>query len=118
MMVPICRVEEGRFIPRYSLYIITYYSSDPQLSYAHRWKNWKQEHHFPPFVRTPIFSDSDQETWWDLVSWVKKGRLMWMDPDDPNLPLRTGPVESFPYVNIIGSRTSVTYRDGKSPTDW
>lgn len=112
--LPICRVEQGRFVPRYSLYAMTYFSTDPRLLRGRRWQAVVQpESHHPPFVRTPNFRDRDGDTWWDLPRWVRAGKLLWLDAGDPALPLRVGPVEAFPYVNITGRREQRSYRDGK-----
>lgn len=109
--LPICRVEDDQFVPRYSLYTITYYSEDPALLIKRRWQVMPgSEVMFSRGLRT---KDS-----WSLIKWVQAGKLQWLDPESPDLPLRTGPVEAFPYVNIQGHKEDTNiYRNGKWQ-DW
>jgi len=109
--LPICRVEGGRFVPRYSLYMITYYSEDPALLIKRRWQISSSE---VMFVSRGLVKKES----WDLPRWVRAGKLQWLDPESLGLPLRTGPVEAFPYVNIQGHKENTNiYRNGKWQ-DW
>ena len=128
--LPICRPEGRRFVPRYSLYAITYYSEDPAEMLKRRWEptaGWNQplasrKHYDPddawdlatrPTLMTPR-NFPDQEEIFDLLRWVRAGKLQWLDPHDPDLSLRTGPVEAFPYANIRGCKKQrVFYQDGQ-----
>jgi len=128
--LPICRIENGQFIPRYYLYTLTYYvpenyvswektiPSNPQ-KYRHRIiserrlsemrannLHWEEFLYFPPQARK--YPD-----WWDLPLWVTKGKLLWLDPHSPSLELKSGPVEDFPYANVQGFRRMIEIRDGK-----
>lgn len=104
--LPICRIEEGQFVPRYSLYVITYYSEEPSALIKRRWQISSSEAMFGPDIVT-------KESW-DLARWVRTGKLQWLDPRIPDLPLRAGPVEAFPYLGIEGHREDVNiYRDGE-----
>ncbi|MCL4301448.1 MAG: hypothetical protein KJ077_37455 [Anaerolineae bacterium] len=96
--LPICRPEGQQFVPRYSLYIITYYSNNPDEMLNRRWqaaRAWS--------TLLPPENFSDQAEIFDLARWVRARKLQWLDPLDPDLPLRTRPVELFPYLNIKGS---------------
>lgn len=105
--LPICRVEGGRFIPRYSVYMITYYSEEPSTLMERHWKISSSE---CILIGVGLLRRSS----WKLTKWVRSGKLQWLDPNAPDLPLRTGPVEAFPYVNIQGQRDdSNVYRDGQ-----
>lgn len=98
--LPICRVEGGAFVPRYSLYIITYLSADPPEIIQRRWQiapGWN-------FLIGPGYFHHIEKEAWDLTRWVAAGKLQWLDPDEPDLPLRTGPAEDFPYARIEGRR--------------
>ena len=46
----------------------------------------------------------EEKLWFDLAFWVKKNRLLWLEPDTKELLLKKGPVEEFPYANIQGRR--------------
>ena len=47
--------------------------------------------------------------------WVKKGKLHWLDLDDPALPLKSGPVSDFPYAGIQGFGRKYIYRKRPKP---
>jgi hypothetical protein len=51
--------------------------------------------------------------WWDLPLWVKRKKLYWLDPNSPDLPLKSEPVEDFPYADIQGYRRPMKIRNGK-----
>jgi hypothetical protein len=105
--LPICRVEDDQFVPRYSVYMITYYSKEPSTLMERRWKISSSE---CILIGVGLLKRSS----WKLTRWVQSGKLQWLDPDVPGLPLRTGPVEAFPYVNIRGRKDdSNIYLDGK-----
>jgi hypothetical protein len=104
--LPICRVEDGQFVPRYSVYMITYYSKEPSTLIERRWKISSSE--------CILIGGLRRRSSWKLTRWVQSGKLQWLDPEVPDLPLRTGPVEAFPYVNIQGRKDlSNSYRHGK-----
>jgi len=125
----ICQVEEGHFVPRYSLYVITYYSADPASLNARRLAGAFEDHYMatptsryaklplwrnlPAGMEPPMYQSGYIDTWFDLPAWVKGGKLLWLDTADPELPLRAGPVEAFPYANITGRKGEHSYRDGK-----
>jgi hypothetical protein len=46
----------------------------------------------------------------DLRYWVTQGKLAWLDPIDPALPLRPGPPEAFPYADIVGHSIAEFHR--------
>jgi hypothetical protein len=96
--LPICRPEGQQFAPRYSLYIITYYSENPDEMLNRRWQAARA---WSTLLLPTYFPD--QAEIFDLARWVRVGKLQWLDLLDPSLPLRTGPVALFPYVNIKGS---------------
>lgn len=109
--LPICRVEEERFVPRYSLYTITYYSEAPSVLIKRRWQ-------LPPSEAMFIGRGLVKKDSWDLPKWVQVGKLYWLDPGLADLPLRIGPPEAFPYTNIQGHREDHNiYRHGEWE-DW
>jgi hypothetical protein len=106
--LPICRIENRQFVPRYSLYTITYFALNPEPVNAYYYKLRDFQATFP----TPLRRDADRDLWWDLAYWVERNKLWWLDASDQALPLRHFP-ESFPYGNIQGIRYGMTYRDGE-----
>lgn len=125
--LPICRIEDGQFVPRYYLYTITYYVLEDYVS-------WQTFSFLPDRqIRGGIlfeqrkagprgewqnilytnFEANNHPEWWNLPLWVKRKKLLWLDPDSPDLALRSGPVEKFPYANVRGYRKSIEIRDGE-----
>ncbi|MCC6603507.1 MAG: hypothetical protein IT327_09875 [Anaerolineae bacterium] len=99
--LPICRIESDEFVPRYTLFIISYFSEQPQKAYdsviAFNAK------YVEPGVAWPFIAPPEgYEHWWNLDYWVQKEQLFWVDANDPELGIRTGDTTSFPYGNIEG----------------
>jgi hypothetical protein len=44
---------------------------------------------------------------------VEKGKLLWLDLTQDDLPLKAGPVQDFPYGNVEGMRRPHTYRGSR-----
>ena len=127
--LPICRLEDGQFTPRYYLYTLTYFVPEDYVS-------WITIPGIPEKIRRGIIADRrareiksndfhreeflyypsqarEHPEWWDLLSWIRKGKLLWLDPHSLNLELRKEPVEDFPYTNIQGYRRAIEIRNGK-----
>lgn len=100
--LPICRIEGDEFVPRYSVFLISYYAP-PQYHkrLLDRLRRHNGDRHGMGLITWP-FENDNADTWYDLRSWVDKERLSWLEPDNPELPLITGPSEKFPYGGISG----------------
>lgn len=108
--LPICDLEHNQFVPRYSLYLITYYAEDPQTVKAYRWQGARrQEDEYYILLEFPAYMRRYPETA-DLQQWVVRGKLQWLDPFAPALPLTAGPTEAFPYTGITGYGQRYVYR--------
>jgi hypothetical protein len=104
--LPICRIEDSRFVPRYTLFMITYFSENPGKTYESM-KDYNRRYTDEPYTPFPFEEPSyDEQHWWDLPLWVSKGLLFWLDGTDPALPLKTGKVDAFPYGDVEGRRFS------------
>ncbi len=128
--LPICRIENGQFVPRYYLYTLTYYVPENYVSWKKTIPSYPQKFrhgiisdrriaeikannlHWEQFLYFP-FQARQHPEWWDLPLWVRRGKLLWLDPHSPNLELKSGPVEDFPYANIQGFRRMIEIKDGK-----
>jgi hypothetical protein len=107
--LPICRLETSGFVPRYSLYMITYFAEDVRGLKAYRWRDSKAElGQYPPLLDYPELMRHLPNTA-DLQDWVAKSRLQWLDPCSPDLALRAEPVADFPYMGITGYGERFTY---------
>lgn len=102
--LPICRIEGNQFVPRYSLYMLTYYAPESNIEpLLDRLRHYEPDECKVELLARPP-GGPEGETWWDLPRWVKAKKLLWLDPDDTDLPLRAGPIEAFPYSNIDGRK--------------
>ncbi len=107
--LPICRLEADGFVPRYSLYMITYFAEDVRSLKAYRWRDTKAElGDYPPLLDYPELMRYLPGSA-DLQDWVAKGRLQWLDPHAPDLTLRAQPADQFPYTDITGYGERFTY---------
>jgi len=91
--LPIGRYDDAQLQPRYSVYFISYFTKSAK-SYNQAIKDWGVHY------GTIEYDNID----YDLASWAKKGRLLWLKADDPELPLMNCETADFPYGNIQGSR--------------
>ena len=108
--LPICAIEGNAFVPRYALYMITYYAEDSKRVKEYRCQKLKPGPddymlllEFPDFMRRHPESA-------DLQQWVKRGKLQWLDPNSADLSLRAEPLAAFPYASITGFGQKYTYR--------
>jgi hypothetical protein len=49
---------------------------------------------------------------YELRKWVEQGKLLWLDPTGDEQLIR-GPVEAFPYNDVLGRRNPYTIKGGK-----
>lgn len=115
--LPLCYLAGQTFEPRYSLSIITYYATEPALLRERRQAAERAWGGDDPEYRCVMLEPSSplhpQSEVWDLRLWVRRKRLLWLDPASPNLPLRDGPAEDFPYADVQGYRQAFTVQQGK-----
>ncbi len=124
--LPICSLEDGRFVPRYALYTLTYYVPERLVSWEvlpntqgkfrrgpiaeNRKKEYQYE--WEDFLYYP-FQARQHPDWWDLPLWIKKKNLFWLDPASRKLTLTNEPSGNFPYSNVQGYRRAIEIRNGK-----
>ena len=103
--LPICKIEDDRFVPRYTLYTLTYYTHEEHIEeLKDRLRHWEPKMERVELLTFPISDYGEAEEWWNLNQWVQQGKLFWLEPDNPELPLIKGPVGKFPYGNITGRK--------------
>ena len=91
--LPIGRFDEIVPRPHYSVYFLTYFT-ESAAAYDAATANWGVH-----YGRV-----EDQDVSYELVDRVRDGGLLWLDQDDPQLPLASPLVEAFPYGVIAGDR--------------
>jgi hypothetical protein len=89
----------------YTTYFMTYFAQEP-----HAFANQQAQITHVEVDRTVLVRGPFD---YDLVKWVRRGRLFWLEATDPNLPLRNGPIETFPYANVQGRREQIDIFEGK-----
>ena len=101
---PIHRIESDRFVPRYTLYVLTYFTENEQKKdlyrkalVAHNVKYHKGE--TPPRPTRP-----EHENWYDLKPFVESKRLGWMQKADRDSRLLFHGDADFPHYGIEGRR--------------
>ncbi len=106
--LPICRIEQNAFVPRYALYFITYYASDGPTILDHRLaeerRHGLQDHEYSPIVLYPTGPVA-----YNLRSWADRRKLFWLDPKTPSLRLQAKPYAVFPYAEITGFKSEFEY---------
>ena len=106
------RLATAHFVPRYTGFAVTYYTSN-QEDATTLVGNYIDTYLTEDNLRDPDYTMADLRTMesmegmnlrysegYDLADWVRKGKLQWLDLDEPDLPLKAGPIEDFPYTNI------------------
>ncbi len=95
------------FVPRYTAYAVTYYAevADQQILIDRRMKPQEElaredDRYWPVWLASMGEMSPPDLRAYDLPYWVKHGKLQWLDFESPDLPLKSEPVEDFPYVNI------------------
>lgn len=103
--LPVCRIEGERFVPRYTMFMVSYFSQKRPED-IRKQVVYRANLHFSWSVPVDIFAQPPDGTehWWNLREWVAKGLLYWVDGNDPGLGLRTGDVQAFPYGEITGRK--------------
>jgi len=104
------RLATARFVPRYTAFAVTYYALDTMALVDKYIDTYLTE----DLLRDPDYTAADLRTMadmeemnlrypegYELVDWVRKGKLQWLDLDHPDLPVIREPVEAFPYSEFF-----------------
>jgi hypothetical protein len=110
---PICRIQNNQFVPQYTLYILTYFSTEPKKVITEWSTSQFQKYDRDPEYYGALLINLQDPLAFDLTHWVKHGLLSWLDLDDPNKSLRNEPAEIFPYENIKGRKLGFDYRNAE-----
>jgi len=100
--LPVCRIEGEAFVPRYTMFMVSYFSHHKPEDVRDDMKWFGNIGYME--VQVDIFSEPPDGTdhWWDLKRWLADGLLYWVDGNDPGLGLRTRDPEAFPYGEVRG----------------
>lgn len=114
--LPICRIENDSFVPRYSLYLVTYFSEEPEFTRMRAIDLQYPTISDDELVLSPFRLRSNRDTLaHDLQYWIEQGKLYWLDLADPLLALRSRSASDFPYSDIQGFNQIFVYRKRPKP---
>lgn len=113
--LPICRIENNQFVPKYSVYLLSYFAPSPSVARHALLSRYPAT----PGDGYPMFcvsgNHSQEPRIIDLLYWVERKKLLWLDLHDQTLPLRSAPLSDFPYAGISGFGTPWIYRKTPKP---
>lgn len=96
-------------------YMVFYYSGSdtPSAEPTRLWGmyRWERADKYGRVGHLEI-DDRDYVYDFDLMRWVRMGKLLWIAPNDPTMTLREG-VQGCPYLNIEGSKKFQIIIDGE-----
>ncbi len=103
--LPICEFIDDDFVPRHTVFLITYFSEQPERALdefdyhgAQRYDAPATSYAIPPY--------GNELHWMDLPYWVERGMLYWVDGQrveenyDPKTCIQTHAVDAFPYGDV------------------
>lgn len=98
----------------YDAYITIYYSNDKTVEIK-RINTWGTDYYITNdidgFAITGSTYDNEEEYDFDIVPWIKKGKLKWIDINDDTLSLMDS-VDDCPFLNISGYKYPVLIQNG------
>ena len=95
----------------YTAYPISYFSKDlpPTPALANPWR--MTSCNFTTRDGEPAFTYMTDPWDFELVPWVVKGKVQWIEPGDSQNILKTGPAGKFSYGNVRGVRLQQVIMD-------
>ncbi len=120
--LPLCRIEENEFVPRYKLYVLSYFlpERNPMIDLQPGQNDWRallkgawkrlDDTYFKVLPEATtlngyVFENVDRE----LEKYVEKKLLYWMGNDDFK-NIYTGDLEAFPFKGIQGRTEELNFR--------
>jgi hypothetical protein len=119
------QLKTSRFVPRYTGFAVTYYARDPEplikKYVASQWTDDLLTDHDFTIADLRVMADMEEMArfypeGYNLAAWVKKGKLLWLDLESLDLPLKAGPDGDFPYdtdfFDVTGTLERFEYQMG------
>jgi hypothetical protein len=114
--LPICRIKGDSFVPKYTLYLLTYYAQDAEAVRHRRVMEWTDGQSLryvtwsAPGLRLGMYWEQaqDRPEMWDLESWWRRGKLRWVNPT--SMTLNDADAADFPYRALQGLRHGYIYQ--------
>lgn len=109
------KLATAHFVPRYTGFAVTYYALHPKQLIEEILPDRMSDHWVCYLASMEEIANIYPEGY-RLREWVEIGKLLWLDLDAPDLPLKAGPVEDFPYdttyFDVTGVLEGLSYRMG------
>jgi len=100
----------------YTAYPISYFSKDQPLTRALANPWTKTSCNFIDSKGEPAFTYKTDPWDFELLPWVAKGKIQWIEPGDSQNILKSWPAEKCPYADLKGLRQRQTIKNGKRYT--
>jgi hypothetical protein len=101
--LPVGRYDDVEPQPHYTAYFVSYFTDVDRRTFDR--------------VMQPAYEAYGRVLydWADygLMKWVQREKLFWLDPNDPDLPLRNKPASDFPYGDVKGGEGLWVIRNGR-----
>lgn len=122
--LPICRIEKEQFVPAYTVFVLTYFSEDPNLllerhGQAEAERSRGDPEYYPGFFSLPGLTKNYNEelsaSYYELDQRADRGQLGWLDYSQADLPLCLETGKRLPglYRRVEGRRYVYSWRDAQ-----
>jgi len=106
--LPVCEYVENQYVPRHTLFMITYFSESAKATYDAIGYHAVDRQDSPESNTWEIYpiKGNNEDHWYNLSYWVERGLLYWVDASnakeagDGKSVLRTHDVAEFPYKHL------------------
>lgn len=102
--IPIHQIIGERFELTHTCFVLGYFCAQGRTPVMDLWKaSIPQQALDDPEYYTTLIDYEDQPRDRDLKAWVKRGKLLWLNLDDPQFSTLYGDVDQFPYSGLSDS---------------
>jgi hypothetical protein len=122
--LPVCRIEDGQFVPRYTYFFLTYFSESPtqifELEQANEYEWARRDKEYWGAPAGKLFPPQMSNREYDLPRWAKKGKLGYLSISAPDHQLIIASKVILPnkYRRIAGIRREYSWKEGvRKPSD-
>lgn len=104
--VPICRIRGARYLPTYTAFLVSYYAEERELwdikGFVAATKEIPYSYLVSPRETGVDRNGNPFSEWWDLESYARRKRLLWLEPETRDLPLSSIDERPFPFKGLTG----------------
>lgn len=103
----------------HTAYPIVYFSEVKPIEVENPVREWRssvavlmQEDREIQILLNDSYYDLDEYADFDLAPWIEKKKVLWIEPGDEWLNLRSQPTDQCPYLNLSGRKNALKVRRG------